>query len=92
MEDPVGTPVHRGHEGVAGFHKGLHKAWSAMSMTLDDVFVRGNRAAARWSATGTSASGKQISFGGVDVFHLDGDGRIARLEGFWDLEGVIAQM
>lgn len=92
MQDPVGTPVHEGHVGVARFHKGLHRAWSNFSMAVDEVYARGHSAAVRWSAEGTSASGKRITFQGIDVFHVDKEGRIAQLEGYWDLESVIAQM
>jgi steroid delta-isomerase len=92
MSDPVGTPEHLGHEGVARFHKGLHRAWTDLAMTVDEVFVRGTTAAVRWSAKGTSTTGKEIAFDGIDVIHANEAGRIARLEGYWDLEGVIAQM
>jgi steroid delta-isomerase len=92
FEDPVGSHVLRGHDGVARFHKGLRRAWSDLEMTAESVFVRGDRAAVAWSARGRSASGKDIAFAGIDAFEVDPAGKIRRLEGYWDLEGVIAQM
>jgi steroid delta-isomerase len=90
--DPVGGPVLTGRDGVAKFHKGLRRAWQRLDMRPTAVHVRGGRAAAAWTATGQSASGKDIAFDGVNVFEVDDDGRIARLEGYWDFEGVIGQM
>ena len=92
FEDPVGGRVLQGHDGVAAFHKGLRRAWSSIDMTADSVFVRDKRAAARWSASGQSVTGKDINFAGINVFHFDADGRIARLEGYWDFEAVIGMM
>ncbi|MFN2115916.1 MAG: nuclear transport factor 2 family protein [Anaerolineae bacterium] len=92
FEDPVGTPPVTSIDDLAAFHKGLHRAWSALTMQVDAVHVRGDRAAVKWSASGTSATGKDIDFEGIDVLEVDDHGRIARLEGFWDLEGVIGQM
>jgi steroid delta-isomerase-like uncharacterized protein len=92
FEDPVGTKVHVGHEGVAAFHDGLRRAWSSLSMATHIIEPRGDRVAVSWSALGRSASGKDITFDGIDVMLVRDDGRIARLEGYWDFEGVVAQM
>lgn len=92
FEDPVGGPALSGHDGVRRFHKGLRRAWQALHMEARDVFARGSRAAVRWHAEGTSGTGKAIAFDGVSVIEVDPAGKIRRLEGYWDLEGVIAQM
>lgn len=92
MEDPVGAPVLEGHAGVERFHKMTSRAWERLAMTPTRVAMRGDRVAASWTAEGRSASGKDIAFDGINVFRVDADGRIAHLEGFWDFEGVIAQM
>lgn len=92
FEDPVGGPVLSGHDGVRKFHKGLRRAWQDLRMDTRDVFARGPRAAIRWHAEGKSATGKDIAFDGVNVVEIDAAGKIRRLEGYWDLEAVIAQM
>jgi len=92
FEDPVGGPALHGHDGVRKFHKGLRRAWQRLRMQAEDVFVRGDRAAVRWHATGHSATGKDITFDGINVFTVDGDGKISRLEGYWDFESVIGRM
>ncbi len=92
FEDPVGGHVHQGHEGIAKFHKGLRRAWSSIEMTGDSVFERGNRVAVLWSATGRSATEKDIAFEGINVFQFNAEGLITRLESYWDFEDVIGQM
>jgi hypothetical protein len=90
--DPVGGPVMHGHEGVAKFHKGLGRAWSTLRLTPTAIYTRGPRAAAHWTAEGTSTTGKRISFGGVNTFRVDEAGRLDQVEGYWDFDGVIGQM
>lgn len=92
LADPVGAPVLEGHAGVERFHKMTSRAWASLAMTPTSVVARGDRAAAAWTARGRSASGNDIAFEGINVFRVDAEGRIAELEGFWDFEGVIAQM
>lgn len=92
FEDPVGTPVLIGREGVTKFYGRLKRAWASLKMSPQDVFVRGSEAAVRWAATGQSATGKDIAFGGINVFSVDDDGQITRAAGYWDMEDVIKQM
>lgn len=92
FEDPVGSGVLLGHEGVARFHKGLARAWSSLQMTPTALHVRGQRAAVAWQAVGQSQTGKAIDFDGIDVLDVDEAGLITRVEGYWDLESVIARM
>ena len=92
VEDPVGAGVLQGHEGVARFHKGLGRAWASLRMEPTHLQVRGSRAAIAWRARGHSSTGKDIDFEGIDVLEVDDAGRITRLEGYWDLESVIARM
>lgn len=91
VADPVGTPALRGPAALAKFHGRLHRAWQSLAMTPAEVHVRGDRAAARWTARGTSASGNEIAFDGINVFDIDERGKITRLDAFWDLEGVVAR-
>jgi len=91
VADPVGTPPLHGPAAMAKFHARLHRAWQSLAMTPQVVHVRGTGAAVHWTAQGTSASGHDIAFDGINVFEVDGDGRIARMAAYWDLEGVVAQ-
>jgi steroid delta-isomerase len=92
FNDPVGTPVLHGHDGVRRFHKGLTRAWERLDMDVETAFIRGDRGAAQWTAEGRSTSGKDIEFEGINLFEVDDAGRITRLEGYWDFEDVIGRM
>jgi steroid delta-isomerase len=92
FNDPVGTPVLHGHDGVRRFHKGLTRAWERLDMQVEAAFIRGQRGAAHWSAEGKSTSGKDIAFEGINLFEVDEAGKINRLEGYWDFEDVVGQM
>jgi steroid delta-isomerase len=92
LVDPVGTPVLEGHSGVAKFHKGVARAWKQLRLVPERSFIREDRAAVYWQAEGESSSGKRIQFDGINTFSVNDNGEICRLEGFWDIEGVIAQM
>jgi steroid delta-isomerase len=92
FQDPVGTPTLTGPEGVRKFHIRLQKSWQSLEMTPRATFPRGGRAAVYWTAEGLSGTGKAIRFAGVDVFEVDDAGRIRRVEGYWPIEEVIAQM
>jgi steroid delta-isomerase len=90
--DPMGSPVLEGHAGVSRFIKGMRRAWSRFDAEEQHVYVRGARVAAHWSAQGKSSSGVDIAFDGIDLFEVAPDGRISRVEGYWDFEDVIGQM
>jgi ketosteroid isomerase-like protein len=85
--DPIG-----GKPGVAKFLRGMRRAWSTFASTPTRVFVRGNRATAHWTASGRSQTGNDIVFDGIDLFEIADDGRICRVEGYWDIEAVMRQM
>jgi steroid delta-isomerase len=90
--DPMGGTVLEGHTGVGRFIKGMRRAWSQFEAEEQHVYVRGARAAAHWSAQGRSSTGVDIAFDGIDLFEVAADGRISRVEGYWDFEDVIGQM
>lgn len=91
VRDPVGSPTLVGPAGMTKFHGRLHRAWRSLRMAPVESHVRGGEAAVRWEANGTSAGGNEISFGGINTFTVDENGKIARLDAYWDLEGVVAR-
>lgn len=92
IEDPVGMPALIGHEGAAKLHRNLRRAWSALRMTPTATYARDRSAAAHWTASGTSSRGNAVAFEGIDVFEVDAEGRITRLEGYWDFDAVVGQL
>ena len=92
VDDPVGTPTQVGSEAIAKFHRGVKRAWSSLRMTPREAFERGDRLAVWWTADGLSVNGSEVAFAGIDIFTIGEDGLIQRLEGYWDLEGVLAKL
>jgi ketosteroid isomerase-like protein len=48
------------------------------------AFPAGDSIAAHWRMRATLASGQTVDVIGVDVLRVRADGRIARVEGYWD--------
>jgi len=92
LRDPYGGPERRGAPGLNAFFDGMEKTWESFEMVPEDAYRSGNRVAVPWTASGTAKSGKTADFAGVNVFSLDDDGRIERLEGYWDYEKMVAQL
>lgn len=91
VRDPVGAPALVGPAGMTKFHGRLHRAWRSLAMAPVETIVRGREAAVRWQANGTSAGGNEITFDGMNTFVVDDEGRIERLDAYWDFEGVVAR-
>ena len=92
LRDPYNGPEHRGQPGLNAFFDGLEKTWDSFEMVPEEAYRSGSRVAVPWKASGTAKSGKTADFAGVNVFSLDDDGRIERLEGYWDYEEMVAQL
>jgi steroid delta-isomerase-like uncharacterized protein len=78
---PVGTPPIAGKTSLAAWFDGLMSSFETIDFTLEDVFVAGNEAALIFGITarqGTSVT----TFRGVNVFAIDGQGKIASLAGY----------
>ncbi|QRP44712.1 ester cyclase [Amycolatopsis sp. FDAARGOS 1241] len=86
-------------EAVAGADRIVHESFSDAVLHVDDILVDGDKAAVRWTMTGTHdgdflgtpATGKAIRMGATVVFGLR-DGRIAELWPQLDFHGLIRQV
>ena len=90
--DPYGG---RPFQGTAGLHKfmdGMERTWDKFELTPGERFAAGDRVAVSWQAQATTKSSKTAVFKGIDVFTLNEDGLITRLEGYWDFKAMIAQI
>lgn len=92
FRDPADGPPLAGHPGVTRFHKGLRRAWKSLRMRPEHVHIRGDTAAVAWSAEGESAGGAKVEFDGINLMTVSADGRLSRVLGYWDFEGVIARL
>ena len=90
--DPVGTPGITGRAGIREFLQNICKSFKTVGLTEDYVFVAGNGAAVKWTGQGTSASGKEVRFEGVDVIEVNEDGKIQTVHAYWNPAEMIAQL
>jgi steroid Delta-isomerase len=90
--DPVGSPAITGRAALREFLQSICKNFKSVSLTEDSVFVAGNGAAIKWTGRGTSASGKEVKFEGVDVIEVNDDGKIQTVHAYWNPAEMIAQL
>jgi steroid delta-isomerase len=90
--DPVGAPGITGRDAIREFLTSICKNFSSVGLTEESVFVAGNGAAVKWIGKGTSASGKEVNFDGIDVFEINADGKIQTVRAYWNPAEMIAQL
>lgn len=90
--DPVGTPGVTGREAIRDFLISIAKNFKSVSLTEDSVFIAGNGAAVKWTGKGTSTTGKEVNFEGIDVFEVNEDGKIQTVRAYWNPAEMIAQL
>src|SRR5262245_40907130 len=74
--DPVDAPPSNGREGIREFLESIFKNFKSVSLEEESIFVAGNGAAVKWTGKGTSNSGREVHFEGIDVFEINEDGKI----------------
>ena len=90
--DPYGGRPFSGIEGLKKWFSGIERTWSMFSMEPQAHYSSGDRVAVMWRAVGRAHSGREAAFSGINVFTIDADGLIARLEGYWDFQAMLAQI
>ena len=86
VEDPVGTPVKRGHEELrAFFGQGIEMG---AKLTLDGpVRCAADHAAFPFHVT-LELEGKSTRIDVIDVFRFDADGKVAEMRAFFGAENM----
>lgn len=90
--DPVGTPPISGRDAIREFLTSICKNFKSVGLNEEAVFVAGNGAAVKWIGRGTSATGKDVKFEGIDVFEINADGKIQTVRAYWNPAEMIAQL
>lgn len=92
LHEPVGSSPGEGREGMEQVWQVFTGPFASLEIASDEVFYSGSGAAARWTATATSAEGNRHGFHGITVFEVDGDGRIQTVMSYWDPAAVLIQL
>jgi steroid delta-isomerase-like uncharacterized protein len=101
FHDPAiipGGEVH-GHDGVQGFFSTFFHVFPDVRFTIDDLFVEGEKAAIRFTWTGThqarflgiDITERHVTVPGIDIFDVV-DGRIAEVRVAFDRLELIEQL
>ncbi|HXT61722.1 MAG TPA: SgcJ/EcaC family oxidoreductase [Pyrinomonadaceae bacterium] len=90
--DPVGSPAISGRDAIREFLTSICKNFKSVGLTEESVFVAGNGAAVKWIGNGTSTTGKEVKFEGIDVFEVNDDGKIQTVRAYWNPAEMIAQL
>ena len=90
--DPMGAPPLKGREALKEFLQSICKNFKSVALDEESVFVAGNGAAVKWNGHGTSLTGKEVKFEGIDVFEVNQEGKIQNLWAYWNPAEMIAQL
>ena len=90
--DPVGTPGITGRAGLREFFASICKNFKTVGLTEEAVFVAGSGAAVKWIGKGTSQSGREVKFEGIDVLEINAEGKIQTVHAYWNPAEMIAQL
>lgn len=91
-KDPYGSQELAGHDALRQFFLGIAGGFETLSFTEESVFVSGDRAAVKWSASGVGKNGRPVTFEGIDVFEVNGAGKIQKLWAYWDPSEMMATL
>jgi steroid delta-isomerase len=92
LDDPYGGKPFVGGEGLKKWFDGFKRTWNDFSIEAEEAFYSGDRAAVKWAARGATNSGKNANFSGIDIFTIDENGLITRMDGYWDAPSMLAQI
>ncbi|HZS08337.1 MAG TPA: nuclear transport factor 2 family protein [Blastocatellia bacterium] len=90
--DPVGAPPMKGHDAFRRFFDGITGAFERVGLTENQVFIAGDSAAVKWTGNGVGKNGRAVTFEGIDVFEIDGAGKIRELRAWWDPAAMMAEL
>jgi len=90
--DPVGSEGITGRDAIREFLTSICANFKSVSLTEDSIFVAGDGAAVKWTGKGTSTTGKNVNFEGIDIFEINPDGKIRTVRAYWNPAEMIAQL
>lgn len=89
-DDPSEPEPVRGEIALGSWLERLWEPFEELSVGEDLVSVDAGGAAVKWTGRGLGVSGREVTFEGIDVFDVDGRGKIRRVRRFWDPTRVMA--
>jgi steroid delta-isomerase len=84
LEDPVGTPAHRGVDALGAFWDGARELAERIELRPEQVIVAGGEAAMVAEIRAHTDGGGML-IPAVDVMQCDDEGRLTSVRAFWDM-------
>lgn len=90
--NPVGTPPLQGHEAMKRVFQNTVGGFTDWKLTSESMFVAGNEAAVKYTATGKLKNGKLVIIDGISVYEVNDAGKVQTVRAYWHPAEVAAQM
>ena len=82
--EPV-APTVKGHEAIRGLFDAMAAGFTSVSITPEKPYATGpHDAAFTWVEHGEMKDGRAVDFHGIDVMACDADGKLTRVQAYWD--------
>ena len=82
--DPVPAEPAVGREAIGAFWDGMAAMAERFGLRARSLHICGDQAALVYTLTAGPANGGGVAFDGVEIFTVDGDGRITSAVAYWD--------
>jgi steroid delta-isomerase len=93
IEDPVGTPAHRGHKAIREHLQTLTAPFTGIDFDIHRIWiVSPTEAASSWTATIHTRAGQSIAIEGLGTFVFNDDGQIRSVREYWELADLLGQL
>ena len=92
MRDPVGAPAATTDAERRQRYAGIGAMFERFGIAEEHVSANPPEAAARWTASGRTRTGRDISFEGISTFTFRDDGTIAEMSAYWEPASIAAAM
>jgi steroid delta-isomerase len=86
LEDPVGTPEHRGHEALGAFWDTARQLADRIELEPQQVIVCGDEAVMVFDIH-AHVGGAEMVMQAVDVMRCNDDGALVSVRAFWEMGG-----
>ena len=91
IHSPFGSAPYNGRGSLRNMLHDLTDPWQHLKLIPKSAYRTGDRIAVMWMAEGLGKNGAQVAFEGVSVFQIGSEGRIARLEEYWDVRAALKE-
>ena len=92
LHDPYGGRPFVGSDGLSKWFAGFLDTWERFSISAEVPFTCKENTAVKWTARGEAKSRKVAEFSGINLFTVNMDGKIERMDGYWDAPAMLAQI